>query len=318
MKIKYLIYTVILVFACSSCEDLLDKQPMDTLSPNNFWATPENALEGLVGCYDALAQSGREGFPVWDLWGSRDLLTPVGMSRNADFNVIAEGTADPTSTLFQQCWSELYKGVVRCNDLLDNIHSVDFSGDSLMQNQIIGEALFLRALYYYALVDYYGDVPLILKIQSVEESLVSRDPKATVVSRMMQDLDFAINNLPDSYTGGNIGRATTGAALALDVKYKMLIKDWVGAASSAAKILDLNYRLQAHFPDIFKLENENNSEVIFDIQFVDGALGEGNTFDKFYNNRSTQTNGWSRFNPSTYLVDMYEVIDQNPAYSAKT
>ena len=317
MKSRILILLSIFSLALTSCEDILDRQPMDTLSEANFWATPDNALSGLVGCYDALQSPNRDASALFDMWGARDVFTPIGMSRNGEYNTIAVGSADPTATLFRNTWELLYRGVVRCNDLLDNIYRIDFSGDSVLQNQIYGEALFLRALFYYGLVDHYGDVPLILHVQSISESQVSRDPMEVVIDSMLMDLELAIAGLPVSYSGNNVGRATKGAALALDVNYRMLIGDWEGAAESAGQVLQLGYSLQNNFADIFRLDNENNSEVIFDIQFLDGNVGEGNNFDKFFNNRSTQTNGWSRHNPTTYLVDYYEVIDNDPTFTVE-
>ena len=317
MKTKNIIYTIIITMLIVACEDVLDKQPLDALADTNFWQTPDNAQTGLIGCYDALQHKEQEANALYDMWGARDVLTPIGMSRRDEYNVIAEGAADPNNTLFTGTWAGLYLGVVRCNDLLDHIDDIDFLGDEQQKKIITGQALFLRALFYYALVDYWGDVPLILHIQTISESLVERDPKEEVINAMINDLEFAIENLPESYNAINRGRATKGAALALDVKFKMLKKDWAGAAASAEQVLNLGYTLQPNFPDIFRLDNENNSEVIFDIQFVGGEIGEGNNFDKWYNNRSTATNGWSTFNPSTYLVDMYEIIDENPSYTVE-
>lgn len=315
MKFKYILGFVVLITTFQACDNFLDKQPLDVLAESNFWSTPDNVQSALIGCYDALQHPAKQGVAIFDNWGARDVFTPIAMSRSGDYNAIAEGTADPTNYIFEKTWGLFYKGVVRCNDLLCNIDKVDFGDDQSTKDQIMAEAYFLRALFYYGLVDVYGDVPLILKIQTIAESQVARTAKADVVDQMLTDLSFAIDKLPNSYGDNGIGRATVGAALSLDVKFRLLKKDWNGAAASAQKVLNLGYKLETDFPQIFSLDNENNKEVIFDIQFIGGAMGEGNIFDKLNNNGSAQTNGWSRINPSTYLVDIYERIEDKPTYT---
>jgi len=74
------------------------------------------------------------------------------------------------------------------------------------------------------------------------------------------------------------------------------------------------YKLQTSFPDIFNHKNENNSEVIFDVQFI-SFIGDGSSFDKLWGNRSASGDGWSWIHPTLWLVDKYERIEENPQYT---
>lgn len=314
MKNKIILLTIMLgLFA--SCEDLLDKQPLDRISEATFWLSPKDADAGLQACYDVL-QSSRNGMnATYEMWGMMDALTPISYSRQNAYNTIAEGTHDPNNRIVSSYWNWGYKGIARCNDVLDHIDDIPYPENELnIKERVKGEASFLRALYYYKLVMAFGDVPLILSIQEVSESLIPRASQADVIAAMHGDLDVAINSLPVSYSGADVGRATKGAALTLKTKTHLLEKDWSGAASSAKQVIDLGvYSLQPTLKDVFNWQNENNSEVIFDIQFI-SYVGDGATFDKMYATRSHSSWGWSWLSPTLWLVDKFEKIEDDPEY----
>lgn len=318
MKTKILLFiSIIMLFA--SCEDLLDKQPLDRISEATFWLSPKDADAGLQACYDVLQCTGKSKNAAYELWGMMDVLTPISYSRVGGYNQIAEGTHDPSSGTVLDYWRNAYKGIVRCNDLLDNIDNIDYPDSELdIKARIKGEAAFLRALYYYKLAIAFGDVPLILEVQEVSESMVERAPLNQVISAMLTDLDVAINSLPvGPYTGSDVGRVTKGAALTLKTKIHLFEENWSEAAASAKQVIDLNvYSLQPEFSSVFNWQNENNSEVIFDIQFI-SFVEDGASFDKMYASRSHSAWGWSWLTPTSWLVDKFERIDDNPDYTVE-
>lgn len=312
---KKILFILIILIVASSCEDILDKQPLDTISEATFWNSPGDAIAGLNACYDALQCIGTNGDMSYELMGVLDCLTPVGNARQADHAAIANGNIDPTNVAIIQWWRSHYRGIVRCNDFLDHIDQIDFpSNEPGKKERMIAEAKFLRALYYFQLVDYFGDVPLILHMQTLQESQVSRDPKEQVISAMLEDLNSAITNLPDSYATSDIGRATAGAAKTIKLKYQLLEKNFAGAAVTAKNIMQMpGYHLLSNYNDIFSHTNENNAEVIFDIQFI-SFVGDGASFDKMWNSRSAAASGFSRIQPTLWLVDKFERIVENPTY----
>ena len=310
---KY-IYLIILV-SCVSCEKILDKQPLDSISGSSFWRSAEDADAGLVACYDALQGRNRAGNFSYELMGLFDCLTPIGNSREVGYANLANGTADARNAQVKALWSSAYRGIVRCNDFLDHINNIIFSENRVAEkSRMIAEAKFLRALFYFQLIDQFGDIPMILHVQTLDEAKVSRTPKKLVIDSMMVDINYAINNLQSSYPKSSTGRATIGAAKTLKLKYQMLLKDFAGAAITSKEVMEMSYSLQTSFPNIFSITNENNSEVIFDIQFI-SLVGDGNAFDKLYGNRSASGDGWSWIQPTLWLVDKYEVIDSNPAFT---
>ncbi len=305
-----------MVMLFMACEDTLDKQPLGEISEATFWLSPKDADAGIQACYDVLQCKGKTRNPAYELWGMLDALTPISYSRQAKYNAIAEGTHDPSNALARDYWSVAYKGIARCNDVLDHIDDIPYpENEQHIKARVKGEASFLRALYYYQLTIAYGDVPLILTVQEVSEALVSRASQADVIAAMHSDLDVAVSSLANSYSGADVGRATKGAALTLKTKTHLLEEDWSGAASAAKQVIDLGvYALQPNFKDVFNWQNENNSEVIFDIQFI-SFVGDGATFDKMYATRSHSAWGWSWLSPTLWLVDKFEKIEENPVYT---
>ncbi|MDN5213386.1 RagB/SusD family nutrient uptake outer membrane protein [Fulvivirgaceae bacterium BMA12] len=313
MKKYRLLYGLLIATCCflSACEDILDKQPPGALSESSFWQTQDDATAGLTAVYDAL-ETPRGNFG-WGHMGLLDLFTPIGHPRDGDRVAFSAGTHDPSSSVASTLWRTSYRGVVRANDFLANVDRIDF--DQTLAARMKGEARFLRAMYYYLLVDNFGDVPLFETVPTVEDALAERSARSEVISLMKGDIDFAVNNLQDSYSGNDVGRATVGAAMALRVKVALLEKDWATAATAAEQIMGMGYDLLPNYEDVFTVENENSEEVIFDIQHIFMSDAEpGGRAEKLFAPRGAAASGWTWVQPTLFLVDKFEVIDPTPTY----
>ncbi|MFI2742778.1 RagB/SusD family nutrient uptake outer membrane protein [Zhouia sp. PK063] len=283
-------------FTFISCDNALNVDPSDQYSADTFWKDQEQYNAALTSCYNNLYSS--EIF----FNGELDMLTPNAIAYNTanGTRTVAEGVAQTTNSLFSTFWNISYQGIGRANTLLDKIDDAPF--DEAISNQMKGEALFLRALYYSYLTTYFGDCPLILKTpNAAEQSSLPRTAKAEVVDQIVTDLEQAAQLLPESYSGSNVGRATKGAALALEARVLLYNERWTESAAAAKKVMNLNiYQLFNSYRGLYLPENENNSEVIFDIQY---ELPYFTTRFDFvcYN--------LHRPSPLKSLVDAYEMID---------
>lgn len=315
VKIKIVLFAA-LVLLFAACDDALDKQPLDKISDATFWLSPADAEAGIQACYDALQCEGKSKNMSYELWGLMDCFTPIAHPRDGGRFQIASGTHDPSTGDVARMWSSAYRGIARCNDFLMNIDDIPFADNEQdRKTRMKGEASFLRALFYYQLTMIFGDVPLILEVLEVSEAMVARSTQAEVIQAIYNDLSVAESSLPSSYTGGDMARASKGAALTLKTKVQLLEEDFAGAAASAKAVMDSDvYSLQPDFSDVFNFQNENNSEVIFDIQFI-SFVNDGNCFDKMYATRSHSSWGWTWIHPSLWLVDRFEKIEENPEYT---
>jgi hypothetical protein len=164
-----------------------------------------------------------------------------------------------------------YTGITRVNYIMENKDNIDFPE----KQHILAEARFLRAYYYFELVKFFGDIPLIIdeRLGIEEAQQLPRAPKADVYAQIEEDLTFAISILNPVAT--QKGRATKGAAQALLGKAYLYQNKYTEAATILDEIRNSGlYSLISNYGDLFSVSNENNSETVFDVQYT-GLEGGG-------------------------------------------
>jgi len=257
------ILIILLIVGLTSCDSLLDVNPSDKYSTDTFWADEEQYNAALTGCYNSL-YSAQSFFN-----GETEMITPNAKAYNEanGTDAIANGSALSTTSLFSHSWGSAYRGIGRANTLLDRIDDAPLNES--VKNQMKGEALFIRALFYSYLTDYFGGCPLITETPNNDtQGNLPRSSKEDVVAQIISDLDQAAGLLPLSYSSSDIGRATKGAALALKARTLLYNAKWVEAAQAAKTVIDLGiYSLFPDYRGMYMPANENNVEVIFDIQY---------------------------------------------------
>ncbi|WP_298715377.1 RagB/SusD family nutrient uptake outer membrane protein [Chitinophaga sp.] len=183
------------------------------------------------------------------------------------------------NSYFQSLWLNSYNTIGRANIILDKIDGIAMSDN--LKKQYRGEALFVRSLMYLQLAQFFGDVPLILKEVKTEAEAYSylREPIAKVYAQVETDLLAAIEALPPVYTGANVGRAPKAAAQALLGKMYLVSKQFPKAVPvlKAAKE-DANFGLLDDYAQVFSVENRNNKEILFAVQYIANGNGEGSSF----------------------------------------
>ncbi|UOQ73989.1 RagB/SusD family nutrient uptake outer membrane protein [Hymenobacter cellulosilyticus] len=218
-------------------------------------------------------------------------------------------------------WQRAYLGVGQANQVLTRVPAIEM--DAAIKNRCLGEAAFLRALYYFYLVRGFGDVPLVLTppATAAEAASLSRTPAAQVYAQIEKDLLDAITKLPASYSGDDVGRATKWSATALLAKVYLTEKKMPEAAVQArAVIAGSGKSLWTNFGDNFKVENENGQESLFEVQFKNGLSsyttdGPGSVMNEFWGARFfgspyVVSSGGYGFNiPEKEFVDGFEPGD---------
>ena len=282
---------------CTACESLLDVDPSDTFSTTSYWKTEEHALAGINGCYHALnSWRGLGHFMEFDLITSNSM--PYNEANGTQ--AISKGEHLSITPLIESLWGNCYRGIGRTNTFLDNISRCTM--DENLRQRLIGEAKFLRAFYYFNLVDKFGGVPLITEAPDSEKhASLPRDSKEAVVEQILKDLTEAAINLPLSYSNTDLGRATKGAALALKARVLLYNERWREAAETAKAVMDLGiYDLFNDYRYFFSEDNKHNKEIIFNVESAEPDF-TGN-----FNNEIVVLN---RPAPLKELVDKYQMID---------
>jgi hypothetical protein len=165
-------------------------------------------------------------------------------------------------------WWHHWRGVYRANQVLARVPAITM--DAQLKERILGEAKFLRALYYYDLVTIWGNIPLILE-PSQPGDKPSQVPQDQVWAQIEKDLTEASAALPVSYSGDDIGRANKGAAYGLLGRVALQQKKYQQAADALQWLItgpgQAFYDLLPNYQDNFRHTTENNRESVFEVQF---------------------------------------------------
>lgn len=265
------------LFSCNK----LTENPSGFIVASQFYQTQGDAIAGVTAVYNELTSDGTEQ-PMYgrEINFLADMTTDdlaAGPSAiNPNVRALSSLTYTSTDDRLQVMYRQFYTGINRANIAVDQISTMTF--DDSTRVRLVREAKFLRALYYFNLVRFFGGVPLVLhNATSVQLGAlnVNRSPAADVYKQIISDLQAA-ESLPRTYTGADIGRATAGAAKSLLVKVYLTQKDYADAAANARQVITggYGYALFPNFADVFNRTTKNGAEHIFSAQFeANGGLG---------------------------------------------
>lgn len=268
-----------LLLGATSCQkDLLNQPNPNLATTTSFWKTGDDATKGVLAAYSGLQQLGT--YRRW-LNFAFDIRDDEGTSTSpnnqlADWCRFIIGNYDLEINFV--IYRDHYRGLLRCNEVLDNVPGIT-GMDATQQKQNIAEAKFIRALLYFNLVSLYGNVPLVLNQTTTLTVIPPQATESQVWDQVYKDLSEAIPDLPASYSGNDLGRATKGAAQTLLGKAYMQNRRWADASAQFGAVISSGiYRLTSSYTDNFRHTTENNSESIFEVQFTDTKKG-GNDGD---------------------------------------
>ncbi len=268
-KLTYLL--ILFIFAGVGCEKFLDVQPTTEFTDDNFWTSESNLQSFSYGLYKAFKGYGNGGFFGGDHFYLVNTDDVIGLDQRLELDFPT--TVPATSAGTNWTWSYIRKA----NVLIEG--TSNSSLDESVKNRYIGVGRFFRALLYWDKVRRFGDVPFYDKpVDPTDEEALykARDSRVFVVDKIVEDLDFAIANLPDDATKVKITKWTALAlksrvclAAATTFKYhnvsgadvNKLLNESVSASTELMN--SGNYSLCANYADLFASEDlSSNSEII--------------------------------------------------------
>lgn len=261
---------LISAIALGACSSVLDVAPTSSVPSDVAIVDAVGARAALAGAYSGLTLQGLFGHTIVD-WTEvlSDNMTHVGTFddyADADNHLLR---ADNNSV--DVIWVAAYDAINRSNEILANVPNLK-DLDATEQNEILGEAYFLRALHYHNLVRLWGagtvGVPLRLEPVSsaAEAASISRASTAEVYTQILADLAKAEQLI----TAGRsqTRQASQGAAFALEARVRLYNGDFAGAEAAAATAEGFGYALAPNFSDLFDAVGNNTPEDIFRITFT--------------------------------------------------
>lgn len=306
--ISLLVLIVIIFFA--GCTEFLELTPQGQLTQEDFPATAADALMATNASYSSLRSwhyhSG--GYPILDIMSDD---THKGSNPNDQLNTIGpfdNFTHTPTQDGLDRWWSALYQGIKRANVVIEKVPAIPMN--EALKNRYIAEASFLRALYYFDLVRAWGGVP---KITTTTPPLkVPRASKEEIYDLIIQDLLFAVDNLPEKnqYSLNDLGRASKGAARAFLAKVYLFKGDFINAEKYAIEVIESNqYDLEPVFANANGKLGEHGVESVFEIGAMEAEGAVGNQYANTQGVRGTPNRGWGFNRPSVNLRNGFEAND---------
>lgn len=335
-----LVLTVLMIV--SGCENFLAEEPLDQRVEENFYQTEQDAQEALVAIYDVLQWNTVNGYHVPEMLSdiASDDAYAGGSSRNDAPNIIEvdKHNIRTTNGEVHGLWRKYYTGIYRANKYLQQIENIN--ADSIFINRTVAEAKFLRAYYYFDLVRFFENAPLITSpLDNPDEYSQPQAAPIDIYNQIGKDLMEAIPDLPESVATNQQGRVTKWAGQALLGRVYLFYSGVYGddlpageqtvdrtlALQMVQSVIDNSgHDLLDNYEDLFKPESEFSIESVFEITYSDSRPwwdwgyiqgGEGYIAAQMQGPRVEQPTeedyqrGWS-FSPVTQeLINAFDPAD---------
>lgn len=266
----------------TACNDFLTLEPPNRINELDFYETENDFEAAMFGTY-----AGLQGLYSTTLLRLAELTTDNAwiLWTSPSISEIEAEEIDFTSAngFVAGVWDNTYRTIARSNNIINQLETANIDEGAIQQFR--GEALFLRALNYFYLVQFFGDVPLVTNTFRSPDQVNSydwtRNPVQEVYDLIISDLQEAATLLNNMDLGKS--RASTGAAKALLGKVYLTRGNHQQAADVLKEVIDMNeYELQEDYQTLFTNNNDELPESIFEVKYLSGMMGEGNDFTSVF------------------------------------
>ena len=311
-KLLSILLLPLLFISCS--EDFTVLGPISERNVVNYYKTQSDFEVAINGAFDALQSNGTFGVKYVLFMEMRADNTANGGGATG----LAETLEDidtfgeiPTAGELNDAWVASYDGIARANTIISRIDEITFTSDDV-KNRIKGEALFVRSLLYYHLGVIFGNVPLITaEVTAPQNMNLNQVSASDVMTQIATDLTTAEGLLPST------GRVSSGAAAALLGRVYLQAGDKASAVSPLKRVVSSNvYSLEANYADIWGPENEGSSEILFQVEYMSGNVGEGSSYTDMFTASGVAGGVGGGTAPQTVtqdFIDSYEAGDLRQA-----
>ena len=274
MNKRLVVHTFLLgicIITALSCSKFLNKDLKGVNPSDQFYTSSDAALQSVNEAYVELTFTNGTANPLW-VFGdvASDDAASGDPAASPDAATIDNFSYSTTNSHLSNEWSNFYEGITNCNLVLANVPSIMM--DTALRSRILGEAHFLRAWYYFMLVNIYGDVPVVLTPLNPAQMQIAQSPAKQIYEAVIEpDLKAAWSVLPENYSGADVGRATSGAAASLLSKVYLYQEKWDSSLVYSNLVINSNqYSLTKIYSQNFDASHKNNQESIFEVQMLGG------------------------------------------------
>jgi hypothetical protein len=284
-NIKYIITLAIVLLVGACGKDFLELTPQDRLTADNYYRNEDEVRAGTASLY---------GFPWFSFDDKFSWLAGDCMSGNIYYTYDQEGqffyfSFNEGNSHLSAGWKGLFRVISYANSLINDMPRI--AEENVTQdviNAALGEARFIRAAAYFILVEYWGEVPIIensTELVTSNQMMLPKNTRSSVYEFIKRDLEFAAQNLK---TTDEPGRVTQWSAKGMLAKlYLTMAQDLTDPNSASyftkAKeyaedvITNSGLTLMENYSDLFLIENNNNEESLFALQWMKGRYAIGSS-----------------------------------------
>jgi starch-binding outer membrane protein, SusD/RagB family len=282
MKKILILFTGLCISLASCKEDLIQITPLTNNTANDFYVDEYQLNQATLAIYNAYAI-----VPVSSNWYLSEVRSDNTRELNGggaqrDWADIGLFQVSSQTGAIQSAWTNLYSVIYRSNILLEKSTKLNTPLVAQMQ----AEARYFRALAYFDLVRFWGDVPLVTKTLSIIDAKnTARNTREEIYKQIVDDLVIATNSLPETFAATDKGRATKYAAKAFlgrvyltmsgyplkqSDKLALAKKELGDVIAQEAKY----FAFPATYKDLFTVAGKNKSNP-FEVQYLSGGTGLG-------------------------------------------
>lgn len=279
---KNIVFVIIIFFLSSCTNNFLEIFPEATLNEGNFYQSEVEYILLANGCYVPMRDNEKNNH-----WILAELISDnASFQNNVRTGEASRGIVDQfiligNNTVYSSFWNLSYNGITRCNKLLSELDRPGVAWSKLsFKDRSGGEALFLRALYYFNLVRQFGGVPLVLSPLTSKEAVdIKRSSEALVYESIIADLKQAAIFFSKAKDVEENGRANEMSALALLGKVYLTIGKYSEAEAVLKTVVSSGkYALLNDYSDVFNPAKKDFKETIFAVQYSENSVELSNSF----------------------------------------
>lgn len=332
----------------ASCNKELNQVPISNSTTATFYKSPSDFVQATNAIYADL-----HNYPV-RLANLSEIRSDniYGVSVTVrDWDPVNDFSPSLAANAYvTEAWGTDFNGIFRANTLLDQVaKNGSYIGSASLATRLQAEAKFLRAFYYFDLVRYFGKLPIIDRpVIAPEANVINRSPVVDVYKLIIADLQSAIANLPATYTGVDVGRATKYAAEAVLAQVYMAksapsygiegpgtgSNEWDLALPLLQDIISSGqFTFNTDYTNVFSYSNQSpvtNKEAVFDVMYTTGISGTSDLYGAsfpwvlapntyFSSIKDAKSNGSLEIIPvSNDLVNSYDAADVRKGFNLYT
>ena len=297
--------------ALFSCKKFVTADlPIDKVTAATVFESDETATAAVLGIYSQMMSTApflfSGGTTVYGgLSADEFYVTSASAVEDAEFerNSIQPGNG----TLWGNFWVRAYRHIYQANACIEKL-PLSTALSPAVRIRLLGEAQFIRAFCYFYLVNFFGDVPLVLSTTYETTAMQPRNSVDEVYNQILTDLTAAKAALPAAYATSERIRPNKWAAALLLARVKLYRNDWAGAEAEASEVVSSGvYSLVANLNSVFLA---GSTEAVWQLMPVESGF---NTTEARYVTVSTTTTTPPTYALTASLLNAFEAGDARKA-----